>query len=457
MKKHNTLIIAILVMITMVFSLLVLKSAIIALASLLGLILLITIFSHPYFGLVLYLVLLYIRPQDFISSLVPLRIMLNLALITITFFLIHKIINREKIEIFATRQNILMFILLLIVLLSDLSNFNLGGAWDSFNGFLTLLFPFLLITLITGQKYKTLYWSITFACLFMAINGLLQQFNGVDLFGQISTHGRIQWVGIFGDPNDFALVLVSSLPIILFYLFEKKVNLIAKIGLIAMLCIFFMAIYYTNSRGGYLAVIAILGSFSVKIWGVKKGLIAGTILIIIALALAPTRMSGISPHGQSASGRIYAWMQGLVILKSHPVLGVGMYNFTQYSSRASHSAFIKCLAELGLVGFFVWTALIYTSFKDLIRIERTSTDTTLILYSKIIQISFIGFLTSAFFLSQTYSPIIYILFALTALLSLHLRAETGIKFPNMTRNEFAVILILEGVSIMVYKIYMILY
>jgi len=43
------------------------------------------------------------------------------------------------------------------------------------------------------------------------------------------------------------------------------------------------------------------------------------------------------------------------------------------------------------------------------------------------------------------------------LLSLNLRVETGIKFPNMTKNEFIIILILEGLSIMIYKVYMIIY
>jgi hypothetical protein len=81
MEKRNILIIVFLLIVTITLSLLVLKSAPLALASLLGIILLTTIFFYPYFGLVLYLVLLFIRPQDFIPSLAPLRIMLTLAII----------------------------------------------------------------------------------------------------------------------------------------------------------------------------------------------------------------------------------------------------------------------------------------------------------------------------------------------------------------------------------------
>ena len=444
-------------LVTIAISLLALKSVPLAAASMVGIIILITIFFHPFFGLILYLMLIYIRPQDFMPSLQPLRIMFTLAMVIIIFSLIQKVINRDEIKIFATRQNILMFILLLIVPLSDLSNFNLEGAWDSLNEFLTLFLPFLLIVLITGKRYKILYWSITFACFLLAINGLIQHYNGVDLVGNTPIYGRIKWISIFGDPNDFALALISSMPILLFNLFYKKLNGIIRIGLIAMLSIFFIAIFFTESRGGYLAVLAVLSSFALKRWGVKKGLITGAVLIIIALALAPGRMASMSPYEQSASGRVYAWMSGFIMLKSHPVLGVGMQKFTQYASRAAHSAFIKCLAELGLVGFFIWIAMIYTTFKDLIRIEKKSTDTNLILYSRITQVSMIGFLTSAFFLSQTYSPIIYVLFAMTATLSLNLQSETGIKFTKFTRNDFIIILILEGTLILIYKVFMIMY
>jgi len=436
---------------------LALKSAFFTMAVVVGVALLFAIFINPYIGLILYVILLFLRPQDFIPALSPLRIMLYLAMVVLLFFLVRKVFNRERIEVFSTRQNILMFVLLLIVPLSDLSNLRVVGAWESFNSFLTLMFPFFLIVSITGRKYKILYWSLTFTCLFLAVNGIIQHYNGVDLFGLPPMNDRIKWVGIFGDPNDFALLHVFSISIVLFHLFRRRENPLVRIGLLAMLAVFFMAIYLTNSRGGYLGVITVLVGFAFKNWGLRKGLIGGAVLMVVALILAPDRMAEISPYGQSASGRVYAWMGGFVILKSHPILGVGMNRFTEYYARSSHSAFIKCVTELGLVGFFVWMSLIYTSFRDLIRVEKMSGNSTLVLYSRITQISMIGFLASAFFLSQTYNPIIYILFAISAVLSLAMRKETGLKFPIFTRNEFISVLLLEGGAILIYKVFMIIY
>jgi len=457
MGKKNFLIIFLLVIVVISISMLALKSILLASIGLIVLVLLLTIFIYPYFGLILYIVLLYIRPQDFLPALAPFRIMLSLAILVLLFFLVKTIFNRDKIEVIPTAQNVLMFALLLVVPLSDISNFRITDAWDSLNTFLTLLLPFFLIVSITGDKYKLLYWCITFAGLFLAINGIIQHYNGVDLFGVTPMSGRIEWVGIFSDPNDFALLLVSSLPIILFYLFKDDKHLFMKIGLIAMLVVFFMAIYFTNSRGGYLAVIAVLASFAFKKWGLKKGIIFGSILIVIALLVAPSRMAEITPHGSSASGRVYAWMRGFELLKTHPVFGIGMHKFTDYYSKAAHSAFIKCVAELGLVGLFIWIGLIYTSFRDLIRIENSSADQTLILYSRITQVSIIGFLASAVFLSQTYNPIIYILFGISGTLYLNLQEELGIQFQKFKMNDFVIILFLEVGSILVYKVFMILY
>ncbi|MBN2070321.1 MAG: O-antigen ligase family protein [Candidatus Krumholzibacteriota bacterium] len=457
MKKQNALIISALVFVTLILSLVLLKSALLAIAAIFALVMLITIFFHPYFGLLIYLIFLILRPMSFIPYLAPLRIMLNLALVIILFFLIRKIFNREEINIFATRQNILMFILFLIVPISDLSNFNPGRAWNSLNEFLTLLLLFVLLVLLTGRKYRMVFWCLCFSCLFLAINGLVQHFNGVDLFGTPPVGTRIKYVSIFGDPNDLALALVSSIPIILFHFFSRKVKLIFRIGLIIMLTVLFMAIFYTNSRGGYLAVIAVLVSFAIKNWGVKRGLIAGSVLVTIALLMSPSRMSQIEAYGGSESGRVFAWMHGLGIVKSRPAFGIGMNNFIATYDKAAHSAYIKCMAELGLIGFSVWAALIFTSFRDLVRIEKISNDKILILYSRITQVSLIGFLTSAFFLSQTYSPIIYILLAMSAILSLRLHAEAGIKFTFMTRKELLMILTLVGLTIVFYKILMILY
>ncbi len=457
MQFRKFLIISTVAAIVVFLSMLLMVSLPAALVVLLGLIVGISVFFNPFTGLVIYVVLLYVRPQDFIPSLAPMRIMLSMAVVVIGFFLVHKVFNREKIGIFATRQQVLMFILLLIIPISDLSNFRLGGAWKSFNDFLTVYLAFAIIVMITGKRYAVLYWSIIFASLFMALNGLMQHFNGADLFGQVPMNGRIRWVGNFGDPNDFALVLVTAMPILIFHIFERRLGVLKRLGLLAMLAVFVVSVYYTSSRGGYLALLAVIAGFSFKKWGIIRGAFITAVLIALGLFAAPDRMSSTSIYGASESGRIYAWVAGLVMLKSHPILGVGMHRFTEFHVRAAHSAYIKCMAELGIAGYFVWLALIYTSFRDLIKIEKISSDSNVILFSRITQVAMIGFLVSAFFLSQTYNPTIYILFAIAALFSMQLREEYGINFPILSGKEILMVIAIEGFSILLFKVLSIVY
>ncbi|MBN2183824.1 MAG: O-antigen ligase family protein [Candidatus Krumholzibacteriota bacterium] len=457
MKSQNTIILILITIAAAIIASVTLISVKIAFLLLAGLIIGITVFFNPFVGLALYIGLIYVRPQDFLPALSPMRIMLNLAIIIIGFALAHKIVRKENFGLFLTRQQILMFIFFLIVPLSDLSNFRLDAAWNSFNEFLTIYLAFVMITTIAGKKYNILYWSTVFALLFMSLNGFLQHYNGIDLFGQVPVAGRIRWVGTFGDPNDFALALVATIPILLFHIFEPKTKTSGRFVLSILLCIFLLAIYYTDSRGGQIALIAVMLAFPVKRWGLKKGLFIGCTLALIMIVASPGRMSNISPYGQSESGRIFAWISGLVMLKSHPVLGVGMHKFTFLHDRAAHSAYIKCMAELGLVGYFVWIALIYTSLRDLIKIERISSDSNVVLYSRITQVSIIGFLVSAFFLSQTYSPIIYILFAIAALFTMQLKDDFGIISPVINKHELIIIIAIEFLSIIAFKVLSMLY
>jgi len=172
--------------------------------------------------------------------------------------------------------------------------------------------------------------------------------------------------------------------------------------------------------------------------------------------VTPSRMADLSPYGDSASGRVYAWIEGLAMLKMRPIFGVGYKNFTFYQGRAAHSAFVQCFAELGIVGYYFWLALIYTSVSDLFRIERFSHEGEARNYIRVLQLSFIGFLASALFLSQAYSPIFYTIGALSTVFFGE-TASGGRKRGFLTMREAAVIAAILVFSIIVYKVLAMVY
>lgn len=457
MKKGNAAIVAAFIAIAAITAALAVVSVPLALGAGVALIALVLVIGRPFFGLILYLVLLYVRPQDFIPQLEKARIALSLAGLILVSFFTFKVVRRERISFLASRQHLLVFALLAIVPLSNLVNFRIGSAWDGFNIFLTVFLLFYLIASIADdfRRFRTVCWTLVASTAAICVNALIQKFRGYDLVGQETILGRVHWIGLFGDPNDFALLVNSMLPFVLVNLFDRGARVVAKIGLAIVGALFVVTIYYTNSRGGFVALLLILLVFSLRRWGVVKGLALGAVFLVLGLLFSPSRVGDMNPYEMSASGRVYAWIGGLVMLKSRPLLGVGFGNFELFHERAAHSAYIQCVAELGLLGYFAWIALIYTSLADLRRAERFA-ESAYARYAPIVEMSMVGFCGSAIFLSQAYSPVLYIIAALAVLVARGAGASAG-RPILMTPREALTVAALVAASLVGYKILAMLY
>ena len=457
MKRGNAAIVLAFVVIAAITAALAVVSVPLALGAGVALIALVLVIGRPFFGLILYLILLFVRPQDFIPQLEKARIALSLAGLILVSFFTFKVIRRERISFFASRQHALMFVLLAVVPMSNLVNFRMGAAWDGFNLFLTVFLLFYLIASVAEdfRRFRAACWTLVACTAAICVNALIQKFRGYDLIGVEPLVGRVRWIGIFGDPNDFALLINSMLPFVLVNLFDRGVRAFAKIGLALLGALFVVTIYYTNSRGGFVALLLILLFFSLRRWGLAKGLALGAVFLVLGMLFSPSRVGDMNPYEASASGRVYAWIAGLVMLKSRPVLGIGFNNFELFHERAAHSAYIQCVAELGLVGYFAWIALIYTCVRDLRRAERFA-ESAYARYAPIIELSMVGFCGSAIFLSQAYSPVLYIIAALAVLVARGSGAVEGRPLLLPLREALIVAALVAG-SIVGYKILAVLY
>src|SRR3546814_10548627 len=84
--------------------------------------------------------------------------------------------------------------------------------------------------------------------------------------------GRIQYVGIFSDPNDLAMLFIMAVPMTLL--------MAGRGGLLGLRRVFWWAaaltllygVYLTNSRGAFLAVMAMA---AVWLWQRRGAVIAG--------------------------------------------------------------------------------------------------------------------------------------------------------------------------------------
>ncbi|MCB9746944.1 MAG: O-antigen ligase family protein [Candidatus Omnitrophica bacterium] len=383
--------------------------------------------------LLLYLTCTFIRPQDWVPALFGMRLINGLALATMFFIIVERAVGR-KFNFVNVPQNKLMLGFIFAIVMSHVAHTYLGGLIASVSEFMVIFILYFLILngINTKLKFKFSIWFIVGLIFILVFQGIFQMENGYGWAGQGLTRAaaedfRINWIGIFSDPNDLALAFIIAIGILIAFLFGKT-NYFIRLAIIPMIGYLFYGIYLTNSRGGFLALMAtIIFYFIKKTRKFTLGAIIGGSLAVLIFALGPSRLGLISTSEASAQGRIQLWYEGILMIKSNPLFGVGHDRFMEDLPQTAHNSYILAAAELGLFGYFFWVALIYCSYKGLSIIQDN--DEELKQYALGLQSGLIGFSAAAFFLSRTYVILPYLLFALAgSLMHIAYARNTQLKF-----------------------------
>jgi len=216
MNKQNISAIGISLVLVAFATLTALFSISTALIILIGGIFALSVFINPFIGFLAFILLIFIRPQEFMPGLEKLHIVQLVAILTLLAHFTRKIFERENISILLSRQHLMMLILLFIIPLSHISNFHFESTWESFSEFLTtfLLF-FIIVDVIDSEKKLHLTVSVMIlAVITLSINSIVQFHRGFDFLGNPLVADRVRWVGVFENPNDFALLVVSFVPFV---------------------------------------------------------------------------------------------------------------------------------------------------------------------------------------------------------------------------------------------------
>jgi O-antigen ligase len=369
--------------------------------------------------ILLYVVLTIIRPQDYVPGLdtVPiLPVVLLLAFAAWT-------ASREK--TFEAPQFVILPAFLLVLMISQVTNGWTGGALDEIARFGPVVIAFFVFgASCSTQKRVRVAMSVFVACAaILALHGIEQAKTGMGWTGiPLGEGGRIQYVGIFNDPNDLGLLFAATLPMAMF-LGRKGAGAMRLVWLGAALLLLY-GTYLTNSRGAMLAVLIIAGCY---IW-YRKGIVLAGILGIIgltAMKLLSSRMEELDAGEESAAGRVDAWYAGLEMFRDNPAFGVGAGNFTEYNELTAHNSFVLVLAETGFIGFVLWLAFVGYGFWMMLTILRhqrpADTDPVVeadwVMEKQIaltLLLSLCGLFSAAFFLSRSYMVVLYLIAAMVA-------------------------------------------
>lgn len=387
-----------------------------------------------FLAIMAYLVLVLLRPQDYpqmAGSGIP---MLPLALLAAAGAWVFSRAKR-----FDAPQYLLLVLFYLATCVSLLVFGWVGGAQAQFTEFMPTVVAFVLLANAVDSPSRTRTVMAVFvlsACV-LALHGIEQSVQGVGWTGQETVEdGRIQYVGIFSDPNDLGMLFVISMPMALYLGSRGGLMGLRRLWWFGGCGLLFYGVYLTNSRGAFLSLVTMTAAY---LW-IRKGPVLGGVLAVGALAmlkLMPSRLDQLDVSESSASGRVDAWYEGMQMFISHPVFGVGTGRFTDYHDLTAHNSIVLVLAENGIVGFLFWFAFVGYCFWMMGRILRhepemvDDADAEDWAEARAMAITLLvaltGFFTAAFFLSRSYVILLYLLAAVVVAHFSNVRE----RFPSM--------------------------
>jgi O-antigen ligase len=181
--------------------------------------------------------------------------------------------------------------------------------------------------------------------------------------------------GMFGIPNSLAALIELVLPVCLVLLWRRGTGWGTRLfsGWLALLLL--GALVLTGSRGGWIALSAVLlirpflgaGSWRGKLLGALGlgCLVAAGLLILYRLS--PAARERIDPFlaGQFELSRPILWKAQLQIWRDHPWFGSGAASFNLLfeplrpagflnDPRWAHNDYLNTLGDYGLIGFLLW-------------------------------------------------------------------------------------------------------
>ena len=248
------------------------------------------------------------------------------------------------------------------------------------------------------------------------------------------------------DANDLATFVVTAMPIAL-YVVHSASTTSRRVGGLAALAVLTLAFVYTGSRGGFIALLAVVGfvNFGYRAIALRWRVSATVLVAVVVLAAASDRywaqmgtiMSDADYNHTEETGRMQIWRRGVGYMLQFPVFGVGAGNFgaaegtispfaerQQYGRgvkwNAAHNSYVQIGAELGVPGLLFFVGMIASAFAALRRSHRRRGTTGTVHpgpeLAQALAASLTGFVVGAVFLSLAYYEILFTLMALSVAL-----------------------------------------
>jgi putative inorganic carbon (hco3(-)) transporter len=272
---------------------------------------------------------------------------------------------------FATRRTIrfdmthaILLALLAIGLLSSLFAGLPASSLSTMTRYAGFVALYIVLTQFTAAErvFARVAWALSVGC---GVAGLLALRNLADGTALLARP-------LYGDPNDLAYMLATTLPFTLWLTRQRGWRRVAALCMIAVIL---PTLALTFSRGAWLAIAAGVA------WLVVRERRYRTVVVVAAMIGAAPLVWFITAHeqqittglsakalaaGSNVTNRLALYRVATELTDAHPVLGVGPGNFPLYVNEVGggpseaatfvvHNAYLEVAAELGLpaLGLFL--------------------------------------------------------------------------------------------------------
>jgi O-antigen ligase len=347
-------------------------------------------YDADYLFMLAFTTLLFFRPQDHISGLGALHLAELTAIGGLAAMAVRRLsagqtiahVNGEVVAVIALGG--------VIVLTLPFSIWP-GGSLTVFSDIyvkIILIFALMMSTITSPRRVQQMTWIMIVASGYIASRAVLDYVRGVNLVEGNRVRGAVG--GMFENPNDLALNLVTFLAPTLFIILQEKRTsrrLFACAIAVAMLA----AIVCTKSRSGFLGLVAMAAIVLYYMAQKKPAIVMGVVLAgCLALPVMPSsfwdRMDSITSADEDTSGsraaRLRLIDQGFEVFFENPVTGVGAGQFQNYNApgmvekwRVTHNVWLQVAADLGMFGLMIFAFMVlraYTSSFAVLRMLRAS-------------------------------------------------------------------------------------
>lgn len=398
--------------------------------------------SFSYAGLFLFTILVLFRPYELTGTLSFLSATaFYFAAATLLIYLPTQLATEGNLTVFSTEVKAILAMTFLALVTMPVAK-DPPTAWATFNEtFLKAVLMFIVMVNVvrTRRRLMGLMWlslSMAFILSYQALSLFMK--------GELNAEGyrvEVEIGGMFGNPNDLSLHLVTMIPLAICLGLASKSKAM-RLVYFAMAALFVSANFVTYSRGGFLGLIA---ASAVLVWKIGRRQRLNVSLVSIAITglvilLAPGNYGmrilsivGLAPDevGSSDQRRELLIRSIIVSLRNPWGIGIGNFPIVGVHNLVTHNSYTQISSELGALGLLAYLIFIVSPFRKLGAIERTlfaKDEFDWFYYLSIgLQASIVGYLVSSFFVSVAYNWFVYYLIAYAVAFRRIYQLEKGLR------------------------------